>query len=166
MDPISLFALCKTAHIGIKECIELYKDFKQDGKEVGEIVNDIGSHLGKFFTHQESLKEAEKQERLKPLDKKTTINEEAMNRILRQEQIYRMETELREMIIYELNMGGLWSKFAEMREVVRKEREKLEREQKKPVKMLKEKSVNLLLNGNLELQFVREFLHGSWCLAL
>jgi len=59
IDPITIFAACKAAHAGIRECIDLYQDFKKDGKDVGDIVNDIGGHLGAFFTHQESFKEAE-----------------------------------------------------------------------------------------------------------
>jgi len=165
MDPITIFAACKAAHAGIRECIDLYQDFKKDGKEVGDIVNDIGSHLGAFFTHQESYKEAEKEAKKNPLPKNISINEEAMNRILRQEQIQRMETELREMIIYQIGMPGLWSKFTEMREIVRKEREKVEREQKKLVKTLIEKGVNSLQNGNSGVQSVQESSRGSWSLA-
>jgi hypothetical protein len=158
MDPITIFAACKAAHAGIRECIDLYQDFKKDGKDVGDIVGDIGSHLGAFFTHQESYKEAEKEAKKNPLPKKISINEEAMNRILRQEQIQRMETELREMIIYQIGMPGLWSKFVDMREVVRKEREKVEREQKKPVKILNVKGVSLLISGNYEPRSWQEFL--------
>jgi hypothetical protein len=165
MDPITIFAACKAAHAGIRECIDLYQDFKKDGKEVGDIVNDIGSHLGAFFTHQESFKEAEKEAKKNPLPKNISINEEAMNRILRQQQIEQMETELREMIIYQVGMPGLWSKFTEMREVVRKEREKVEREQKKPVKTPIEKGVNSLQSGNSGRQSVQESLRGSWSLA-
>jgi len=137
MDPVTIFAACKAAHAGIRECIDLYQDLKKDGKDVGDIVNDIGKNLGAFFTHQESFKEAEKAAKSNPLPKNITVNEEAMNRILRQEQIQRMETELREMIIYQIGMPGLWSKFVDMREVVRKEREKLERDQKKPWRKLR-----------------------------
>jgi hypothetical protein len=165
MDPITIFAACKAAHAGIRECIDLYQNFKKDGKEVGDIVNDIGSHLGAFFTHQESFKEAEKEAKKNPLPKNISINEEAMNRILRQQQIEQMETELREMIIYQVGMPGLWSKFTEMREVVRKEREKVEREQKKPMKMPIEKGVNSLQSGNSGVQSVQESLRGSWSLA-
>ena len=165
MDPITIFAACKAAHAGIRECIDLYQDFKKDGKDVGDIVGDIGSHLGAFFTHQESYKEAEKEAKKNPLPKKISINEEAMNRILRQEQINRMETELREMIIYQIGMPGLWSKFVDMREVVRKEREKVEREQKKPVKTLIEKGVSSLQSGNSGGQSVQGSLRGSWSLA-
>ena len=56
MDPITIFAACKAAHAGIRECIDLYQDFKKDGKDVGDIVGDIGKNLGAFFTHQESFK--------------------------------------------------------------------------------------------------------------
>ena len=147
MDPITIFAACKAAHAGIRECIDLYQDFKKDGKDLGDIVNDIGGHLGAFFTHQEAFKEAEKEAKKNPLPKNISINEEAMNRILRQQQIEQMETELREMIIYQVGMPGLWSKFTEMREIVKKEREKVEREQKKPWSWLRSKGGSLLTNG-------------------
>ena len=150
MDPITIFAACKAAHAGIRECIDLYQDFKKDGKDVGDIVGDIGKNLGAFFTHQEAFKEAEKEAKKNPLPKNVSINEEAMNRILRQQQIQQMETDLREMIIYQVGMPGLWSKFTEMREIVKKEREKVEREQKKPLSLSPSKGVSLLINGNSE----------------
>ena len=154
MDPITIFAACKAAHEGIRECIDLYQDFKKDGKDVGDIVGDIGKNLGAFFTHQESFKEAEKEAKKNPLPKNISINEEAMNRILRQQQLEQMETDLREMIIYQIGMPGLWSKFVEMREVVRKEREKVEREQKKPWSFLLSKDGSSLTNG----KFVHRYL--------
>jgi len=137
MDPITIFAACKAAHAGIKECVELYQSFKQDGKDVSDIVNEVSGHLGKFFTHQEQYKVAEVEAKKTPLPKNISVNEEAMNRVLRQEQLQQMETDLREMIIYQVGMPGLWSKFADMREVVRKEREQVEREQKKPWQKLR-----------------------------
>ena len=164
MDPITIFAACKAAHAGIRECIDLYQDFKKDGKDVGDIVGDIGKNLGSFFTHQESFKEAEKEAKNNPLPKNVSVNEEAMNRILRQQQISRMETELREMIIYQIGMPGLWTEFVQMREVVRKEREKVEREQKKPVKTPRIKGVNSLQNGNSGRRSVWQYLLGSWSL--
>ena len=154
MDPITIFAACKAAHAGIRECIDLYQDFKKDGKDVADIVNDVGQHLGAFFTHQEAFKEAEKEAKKKPLAKNISINEEAMNRILRQQQLEQMETDLREMIIYQIGMPGLWTKFVEMREVVRKEREKVEREQKKPWSWLRSKGGSSSTNG----KFVHHYL--------
>ena len=154
MDPITIFAACKAAHAGIRECIDLYQDFKKDGKDVSDIVQDVGQHLGAFFTHQEAFKEAEKEAKKKPLAKGISINEEAMNRILRQQQLEQMETDLREMIIYQIGMPGLWTKFVEMREVVRKEREKVEREQKKPWSWLRSKGGSSSTNG----KFVQRYL--------
>ena len=159
MDPITIFAACKAAHAGIRECIDLYQDFKKDGKDVSDIVGDIGKNLGAFFTHQESFKEAEKQSKLQPL-KNVSINQEAMDRILRQQQLEQMETELRELIIYQVGMPGLWQKFTEMREIVSKEREKIEREQKKPLSWLRLKEGSLLINGRLVLLWQRVYLHG------
>ena len=109
-----------------------------------------GRNLGAFFTHQEAFKEAEKEAKKNPLPKNISINEEAMNRILRQQQIEQMETDLREMIIYQIGMPGLWSKFTEMREIVKKEREKVEREQKKPLSLPPSKGVSSLISGSSE----------------
>jgi hypothetical protein len=158
VDPITIFAACKAAHAGIRECIDLYQDFKKDGKDVSDIVQDVGQHLGAFFTHQEAFKEAEKEAKKKPLAKNISINEEAMNRILRQQQIEQMETELREMIIYQVGMPGLWSKFVDMREIVRKEREKVEREQKKLWSWLPSREGSSSTNG--------KYVHRYLLLAL
>ena len=161
MDPITIFAACKAAHAGIRECIDLYQDFKKDGKDVSDIVQDVGQHLGAFFTHQEAFKEAEKEAKKKPLAKGISINEEAMNRILRQQQLEQMETDLREMIIYQIGMPGLWTKFVEMREVVRKEREKVEREQKKPWSWLRSKDGSSSTNGKFVHHYVLAALSSS-----
>ena len=161
IDPITIFAACKAAHAGIRECIDLYQDFKKDGKDVGDIVGNIGKNLGAFFTHQEAFKEAEKEAKKNTLPKNISINEEAMNRILRQQQIEQMETDLREMIIYQIGMPGLWSKFTEMREIVRKEREKIEREQKKHLKLLLEDEQLLLKNTKLGWRLQLESLYYS-----
>jgi len=157
MDPITIFAACKAAHAGIKECVELYNEFKQDGKDLSGIVTDISQHLGKFFTHNEEFKVAEKESQKVPLPKNISINEEAMNRVLRQEQMTQMETELREMIIYQVGMPGLWSKFTEMREIVRKEREKVEREQKKPWQRLRTNVDFLFKNTKFKPQYTLQF---------
>ena len=157
MDPITIFAACKAAHSGIKQCVELYNEFKQDGKDISGIVTDISQHLGKFFTHNEEFKVAEKESQKVPLPKNISINEEAMNRVLRQEQMAQMETELREMIIYQVGMPGLWSKFTEMREIVRKEREKVEREQKKLWQKLRTNVDFLFKNTKFKPQYMPQF---------
>jgi hypothetical protein len=80
-----------------------------------------------------------------------------MNRVLRQEQMTQMETELREMIIYQVGMPGLWSKFTEMREIVRKEREKVEREQKKLWQKLRTNVDFLFKNTKFKPQYTLQF---------
>ena len=142
------FEALKAAHSAIKEGVELYKNFKEDGKDLSGIISEIGGHLGGFFSSQEEYVEAIKQEKTKPLVKKS-INQEAMDRILRQEQ-----------------MPGLWSKFTEMREIVKKERDKIEREQKKPLNLPHSKDGSLLTNGRLELQLRRESLSSCSRLPL
>jgi hypothetical protein len=161
IEVLAIISACKAAHAGIRECVDLYQDFKKDGKDVSDILNEVGTHLGAFFTHQESYKEAEKEAKKNPLPKNISINEEAMNRIIRQQQIEQMETDLREMIIYQLGMPGMWSKFTEMREIVKKEREKVEREQKKPLRWLLSKGDSSLTNGRLELHCQQVY---SYCL--
>jgi len=83
-----------------------------------------------------------------------------MDRILRQQQLEQMETELREMIIYQVGMPGLWQKFTEMREIVRKEREKIERDQKKLLKWLPLNVGSSFKNGKLGLRLQLVCLHG------
>ena len=161
IEVLAVISACKAAHAGIRECVDMYQDFKKDGKDVSDILNEVGAHLGAFFTHQEKFKEAEKEAKNNPLPKNISINEEAMNRIIRQQQVEQMETDLREMIIYQLGMPGMWSKFSDMREVVRKEREKIEREQKKPWNLLLLKDGSLLKNGKLEFRLQLEFLSYS-----
>jgi hypothetical protein len=68
-----------------------------------------------------------------------------------------METELREMIIYQVGMPGLWSKFTEMREIVRKEREKVEREQKKLWQKLRTNVGFLFKNTKFKSQYTLQF---------
>ena len=151
IEVLAVISACKAAHAGIRECVDMYQDFKKDGKDVSDILNEVGAHLGAFFTHQEEFKAAEKEAKNNPLPKNISINEEAMNRIIRQQQVEQMETDLREMIIYQIGMPGMWSKFADMREVVKKEREKIEREQKKLLRWLLLKEGSSSINGRLGL---------------
>ena len=55
------FEALKAAHSAIKEGVELYKNFKEDGKDLSGIISEIGGHLGGFFSSQEEYVEAIKQ---------------------------------------------------------------------------------------------------------
>jgi hypothetical protein len=54
-------------------------------------------------------------------------------------------------------MPGLWSKFTEMREIVRKEREKVEREQKKLWQRLRTNVDFLFKNTKFKPQYMPQF---------
>lgn len=146
LDPVSIFMACKAAHSTISQAVSLYKDLKADGKDLSNIMGDITGALSKFFTHKDSLAVAEIEAKKNP-SKKTTIEEESMNRVMRTRELQQMETDLREMVIYQMDAGGLWKDFSLMREAVRKER-LLEENQKKRIKRSSIGSVSSRLNGS------------------
>ena len=45
MDPITIFAACKAAHAGIRECIDLYQDFKKDLSEGASLKDAEGNDM-------------------------------------------------------------------------------------------------------------------------
>ena len=156
IDPITIFALCKGAHTAISEGVELYKQLKQDGRDVSGILGEVGSALSKFFTHKDNLIIAEAEAKKAPT-KKISIEEESMDRIIRAKQLNEMETQLREMIIYEMDQGGLWSDFTKMREVVRKERLEEEKEKKRMLLPLNIDVKNWLKSIKLEPRYALQF---------
>jgi hypothetical protein len=137
IELVALYQGCKLAHEGIRNAVEIYQQFKEDGKDVSQIVGEITSHLGKFFQHKEDLVVAEKEAKDTP-KVNINVNEEAMNRVMRTRQLQQMETELREMIIYQIGLPGLWEEFEKMRQVVQKERNELEKQKKRLLKLLRE----------------------------
>jgi hypothetical protein len=135
IELMAVYQGCKLAHEGIRNAVEIYQQFKEDGKDVSEIIGEITGHLGKFFNSKEEYVSAEKQSKEQPkVD--INVNEEAMNRVMRTRELQRMETELREMIIYQIGLPGLWEEFAQMREVVEKERNELARQKKRLLNLL------------------------------
>jgi hypothetical protein len=135
IELMAVYQGCKLAHEGIRNAVEIYQQFKEDGKDVSEIIGEITGHLGKFFNSKEEYVSAEKQSKEQPkVD--INVNEEAMNRVMRTRELQRMETELREMIIYQIGLPGLWEEFAQMREIVEKERNELARQKKRLLNLL------------------------------
>ena len=137
IELMAVYQGCKLAHEGIRNAVEIYQQFKEDGKDVSEIIGEITGHLGKFFSSKEELITQEKESKEQP-KVNINVNEEAMNRVMRTRELQRMETELREMIIYQIGLPGLWEEFAKMREVVEKERNELARQKKRLLNLLNE----------------------------
>lgn len=126
MDPLTLLAAANTAVAAIKKGCEMYKEYKAVGAEAHEVMTDIGKHLGGFFKAQETLEkhaeeQAEKTKKIASPDE--SLNEAALNRVLANKRMQQMETELREMLVYNApkELGAIWSEFSAMRDTIREE---------------------------------------------
>jgi hypothetical protein len=130
MDPITAFATAQAAVAGVKAAINLYKEAKGAAKDVRAIGHEITFHLGSFFEAQEEVARASTQKSLNPL-KRLSVDAEAMQNVMRVRELQQYEVELREMIIYECPLPGLWDDFQLERKKVRDERAEEEAEQRR-----------------------------------
>jgi len=99
-----------------------------------DVVADISGHLGGFFKAHEQLEKHVYEEELKTKkvrDPELSVNQEAFNRILAQKEMIRLETELREMMVYQApkELGAIWSEFEVMRDRVKAERAEVQRQE-------------------------------------
>jgi hypothetical protein len=99
-----------------------------------DVVADLSSHLGNFFKSHEQLEKHVHEEELKSKktrDPELSVNQEAFNRILAQKEMQRLETELREMMVYQApkELGAVWSEFEVMRDRVKAERAEAQRQE-------------------------------------
>lgn len=141
MDPITAFAAAQAAVAGIKACVNLYKDAKSVGNDVSNIAHEISSNLGKFFDAQEHVCRAGSEIEGK-LIKTKSVNQQALDNVLRVRQLQQFEQELKELLIYHTPMAGLWDDFQAERRRIREEiaeQERLEREKEARAKKLKAK---------------------------
>ena len=139
MDPLTIIAAAKLAASAIKQGCELYQSAKADGMELvdaygkaKDVVQDISSHLGNFFKAHEQLEKHVHEEELKTKkvrDPELSLNQEAFNRVLAQKEMQRLETELREMLVYSAppQLGAIWSEFEVMRDKIKAERAEIQR---------------------------------------
>jgi phage-related tail protein len=99
-----------------------------------DVVADISEHLGSFFKAHQQLEKHVHEEELKTKkarDPELSVNQEAFNRIMAQKEMQRLETELREMMVYQApkELGAIWSEFEAMRDRVKTERAEVQRQQ-------------------------------------
>jgi len=125
----------------IKQGCELYQSAKADGMElvdaygkVKDVVADISGHLGGFFKAHEQLETHVYEEELKAKkarDPELSVNQEAFNRVMAVKEMIRLETELREMMVYQApkELGAIWSEFEAMRDRVKLERAEVQRQE-------------------------------------
>ena len=99
-----------------------------------DVVADIGGHLGHFFKAHEQLEKHVHEEELKAKkvrDPELSLNQEAFNRVMAIKEMHRLETELRETLVYQApkELGAIWSEFEAMRERVKAERAEVQRQE-------------------------------------
>ena len=141
MDPLTLLAAAKTAAAAIRKGCEMYQEYKAQGMEVvdvygqaKDVVADLSGHLGNFFKAHEQLEKHVHEEELKvkkSRDPELSVNQEAFNRVMAVKEMNRLETELRETLVYQApkELGAIWSEFEAMRDRVKAERAEVQRQE-------------------------------------
>ena len=99
-----------------------------------DVVSDLSTHLSSFFKSHEALEKHVHEEELKVKkahDPELSLNQEAFNRVLAKKEMQRLETELREMLVYQAppELGAIWSEFEVMRDKVKAERAEIQRQE-------------------------------------
>ena len=141
MDPLTLLAAAKTAAAAIRKGCEMYQEYKAQGMELvdaygqaKDVVADLSGHLGNFFKAHEQLEKHVHEEELKvkkSRDPELSVNQEAFNRVMAVKEMNRLETELRETLVYQApkELGAIWSEFEAMRDRVKAERAEVQRQE-------------------------------------
>ena len=129
MDPITVgaaFAIAKAAVAGVKEAIAL-------GKEVQECYHDISA----FFTAQGEIQAAVvQQEHDKKLGKQKDATAEALDAMFASRQLFKMEVELREALIYGSgNESGLYEEMCQRRDAIIQDRKNALEEEARQVRL-------------------------------
>tara|TARA_R110000868_G_scaffold350752_1_gene612105 strand:- start:21741 stop:22319 length:579 start_codon:yes stop_codon:yes gene_type:complete len=129
------------AAAAIRQGCELYQTAKADGMElvdaygkVKDVVGEISGHLGGFFKAHEQLEKHVYEEELKTKkarDPDLSVNQEAFNRVMAIKEMNRLETELRETLVYSApkELGAIWTAFEAMRDKVKAERAEVQRQE-------------------------------------
>ena len=131
MDPITVgaaFAIAKAAVAGVKEAIAL-------GHEIQDCYKDISA----FFTAQGEIQAAvvqqEHDQKLgKPVQKDATA--EALDAMFASRQMFKMEVELREALIYGSgNESGLYEEMCQRRDAIIQERKNALEEEARQIRL-------------------------------
>ena len=93
-----------------------------------KVMADVVKHLTEFFKIQEQLAahiRAEEEKSKNVYDPNQNVMEAALNRVMAQDQMAALEVTIRETMVYQSppEMGALYSKVFEMRDVIREEQE-------------------------------------------
>lgn len=136
LDPVTAFATASAAYNFVKKAVE-----------AGREIEDIGGQLGTWFSACADLKQAEEDSRDPPLFKKLlhkgSVEQEAVENLMRRKKIEQQEKELRELIVYRFGVDT-YREMMEERRQIRQSRERvLELQRKKQAKAIQ----NILVIG-------------------
>lgn len=121
-----------------------------------QVMADIVSQLTQFFKLQEQLAAHIREEEEKSrnvYDPNANLMEAALKRIMAQDQMALLETEIREAMVYQAppEMGALYSRVFEMRDVIKTEQDKARKkrddeswQRKEEERLLRERQAYLL----------------------
>jgi len=129
LDPVTAFATASAAYSFVKKAVE-----------AGREIEDIGGQLGTWFSACADLKQAEEDSRDPPLFKKLlhkgSVEQEAVENLMRRKKIEQQEKELRELIVYRFGVDT-YREMMEERRQIRNNRERVaELQRKKKAKMI------------------------------
>jgi len=110
LDPITAFATASAAFNFVKKAVE-----------AGREIEDVGSQLGTWFGACADLKQHEEESRDPPLFKKLlnkgSVEQEAMENLMRRKKIEQQEKELRELIVYRFGVDSYREMMDERRQL-------------------------------------------------
>jgi len=110
LDPITAFATASAAFNFVKRAVE-----------AGREIEAVGSQLGTWFGACADLKQHEEESRDPPLFKKLlhkgSVEQEAMENLMRRKKIQQQEKELRELIVYRFGVDAYREMMDERRQI-------------------------------------------------
>lgn len=116
LDPVTAFATATAAFNFVKKAVE-----------AGREIEDVGGQLGKWFGACADLKQHEEESRDPPLFKKLlhkgSVEQEAMEMLMRRKKIEQQEKELRELIVYRFGVEA-YREMMDNRKQIREGRER------------------------------------------
>ena len=118
IDPITAFALCKSAYEGIKGCVAVYQDLKKTGNDLTKITSEVGGALSNFFKGQAELESShEKAEFQREENKRKGIKDDlatqAIDNVMFLRQTKQFYADLEKMVRWEMGQPDLWREIVE-----------------------------------------------------
>jgi len=160
IDPITAFALCKSAYEGIKGCVAVYQDLKKTGNDLTKITSEVGGALSSFFKGQAELETShEKAEVQREENRKKGIKDDlatqAIDNVMYLRQTKQFYADLERMVRWEMGQPDLW------REIVEEYQKLLDEKSEQAARELHEKRVKAWRRQRLKNRMVDRVLETA-----